>query len=519
MSLTLRRWAPVVFFSLAPFAWFYASNLHEPIRLGDLFAYALATALGTCTLTGLSEVLFRTRSYRVSSIVAAATLLFFSYRSLTESAVPAGLSKDTELVVYAILCLALLAVTTRWGARPSFHLFLTAFAAANLAVALSIGVARSANSLESPEVLALPIPAEDVWSGTALRRPNIYWIVVDSYPNRRELLDYYGFDNAPFIESLVRRGFNVTDESYANFSTTLLSIPSTLDMAYVFDEEDPVYEINRNGAWQRLPGKTHRGVNAAISGDNRTVSLLRQQGYAYVHFSGGTFLITRCQGHEDVCLEATPATFSDLQYRLLSLTPLWDLLARSPTLRKTLHPRRQAASGTGIVELESQLGASQLPQPFFLYAHIASPHRPYANDALCNLLPLDFDRRGNRHFLEQLSCVNRHLEQLLDSIQNRDPEAIIWLSSDHGPRLSIRKGSSIFSLSKKQVRESLGVLQAFRLPPDCQDPIPKNITPINGMRLIFACLSKEEPRWLPDRHYIARPDAPERGRIRRVQID
>jgi len=343
--------------------------------------------------------------------------------------------------------------------------------------------------------------------------------VVDSYPNRRQLFDYYGFDNSRFLDRLKSLGFIVSDESYANFGTTLLSIPSTLEMDYVFDEENPVYEIEQAGRWYRLSGRTRNGVNAAIAGDNRTVSLLRAEGYTYIHYAGGIFLITRCQGYEDICLEATPTSLSDLQYRLLSLTPLRALLAQQPALRRLLNPRRPAASGTGIVELGKELTSTPLPEPFFLYAHIASPHRPYTNDAQCALLPIDFDRRGNRHFLAQLSCVNRHLESVLGAIVERDPEAIVLVSADHGPRLSIRKGTSIFALTPAQVRESLGILHAFRLPEDCRGDVTPDMTPVNSMRLVLACLAGEEPLFLEPKHFIARPDAPERGRLRRVQID
>lgn len=521
MTPILQRLAPAAFFSLAPFAWFYAANLHEPIRPGDLVLYAFASAAVAVVAILCIEALAGPKQGRVASSVAVGVLLFFNYHAICTTVLENGGSPGSAAIVYAAIGAAAVSLAAALGARPGFQRFLVVFAAANLAVPLGLIAADrlSAGPLRVRAPLDHRLAGNDVWSGIAQRKPNVYWIVVDSYPNGHVLRDAYGFDNSAFIDGLSDRGFTVTGDSYANFSTTLLSVPSTLEMDYIFDRDDPVYEIQRAGSWRRLPGRTRSGVNAAVGGDNRTVSFFKELGYAYVHYEGGLFLITRCQGYEDLCLEAGSAGLSDLEFRLLALTPALWLVENSNAIHSALRPPGGAPSGTGIPELQARIDAPPLPEPFFLYAHIASPHRPYTNDALCNLLPLEFERSGNRHFLAQLQCVSLQLEELLDSIVRRDPEAIVVLSADHGARLSVRKGTSLYEHSERQVRESLAILQAFRGPAKCRASLRQDLTPINAMRWVFACLGDEVPRWLPARHFIARSDAPERGRIRQVELD
>ena len=147
----------------------------------------------------------------------------------------------------------------------------------------------------------------------------------------------------------------VARESYSNFSTTLLSVPSTLDMEYSFDEDEPIYEAKFGTGWTRLPGRTNSGVHASFGGDNRTVSWLRRLGYHYVHFEGQSFLITRCQGQEDLCIRGALAGLTELQYRLLSLTPFRGLFEDWLALHRGRQPRKRAASGTGIPELGKSL--------------------------------------------------------------------------------------------------------------------------------------------------------------------
>ena len=110
-------------------------------------------------------------------------------------------------------------------------------------------------------------------------------------------------------------------------------------------------------------------------------------------------------------------------------------------------------------------------------------------------------------FTEQLQCVNRHLLALLDQIIESDPEAIILIGSDHGPRMSVRRNLPTGALSDAQVRESLAVLSAFRLPEDCREGLHPRISPVNSMRVVFACLGGHPPRLIEDRFYVARPSA------------
>lgn|GEM_PF-2770277 len=517
-----RRFGPVALLALGPFAWFYAENRSESLAPADLWLYALATAAMALLAARVLEACTGSKTGRVPAGVGVGVLFFFSYAGIEATLSRVGAGPDTTAAASWGLSLLGIFVAGRLGSKPGFQRFLLVFAAANLALAL---VMTGAAGLDSgSDELSLKAPsdqlfANDVWSGAAQRRPDVYWIVVDSYPNREQLLEVYGFDNSAFLDGLLERGFAIAEESFANYSETLLSVPSTLEMEYIFDEEDPVYEEKRGGNWVRRRGRTRSSVNEAVAGVNRSVSFFRQLGYQYLHFDGGGFQITRCQGFEDLCLEAEVPGLSELERQLVAMTPASRWAHTSSAVQQWRKPVSPSASGTGIPELRAQLASTPLPEPFFLYAHIASPHRPYWNDADCNLLPPAAPRRGNRHFVAQLRCVNRHLDDLLDSIEARDPEAIVLLAADHGPRLSVRKGTSLYEHSRRQIRESLGILLALRAPAACLESFPADLSPVNSLRLVFACIGGEAPRLLPNRHYLARPDSPERGLIRRVRVD
>jgi hypothetical protein len=62
------------------------------------------------------------------------------------------------------------------------------------------------------------------------------------------------------------------------------------------------------------------------------------------------------------------------------------------------------------------------------------------------------------------------------------------------------------------------VLNAVRLPDGCRTPLPALLSPVNDMRIVFACIGGHTPRLLAREHFIVPhgPGHPEFGQIRRV---
>jgi hypothetical protein len=503
--------------SAAPLLRFYANNLHEGLSPREIGAYTVVWTASVLVLYTLLHALLRPTGFRLTALFATTLVVCMSYYDLASELAAAGASYALQNGAFFALLFGAIGAAAWAGARAGFRHFLFLLAGIGLLVpALRI------LSYEAPErgpqlplAQAYPLAGNAVWSGEAAFTPNVYWLVVDSYPNREVLRSHYGFDNGPFLKELAERGFYVADESYANFSTTRLSVPTTLDMQYVVGDGER-YSEDRGSVHVRLPGRTNSGMIAAVAGDNRSVAYFRQLGYRYVHVEGNSFHLTRCRGREDVCIRG--GGLSELQLSLLSLLPIRPVLGllrgKPPGLRLVRSP---SESGTGIPELGQALRELELDAPFFLYAHFASPHPPFYNDAQCRRSPDNYpiDRP---HFTQQLQCVNRQLDELLRQIEADDPGAIVVLSSDHGPRLSVKRNLPTHALKPGHIAESLGILNAFRLPEHCRAGLHPAVSPVNSMRIVFACLGSHPPRLVPDEHFVARPSA-DRGILRRVEVD
>jgi len=509
--------------ALAPFARLYARNIGDDLVATEIRYYAAAAVAVLCGIYLLLHVLVRPKTHWLSAVCATFVLVFFQFGEITDALANRGAGQVLQALGWSAVLLAALGVAAALGARAGFHSFLLVFAGFSLAVPayeIVSAQARPDGNIPSPE-RAYELTGNRIWSGAPVRRPHIYWIVADSYPGRAVLRDALHFDNRRFYRALAKRGFYVAHASHANYSTTMLSISSTLEMEMLY-EGDGNSSLSEIRGRHDAPVRTNRNRLDTIAGDNRSVAFLKQLGYRYVHFEGLSYQATRCRGFEDVCLSAMAPRFSELEsvllakvpYRLLGLVR--DDASSEPRRRKR---RRRSESGTGIPELAAGIAELPVDRPYFLYAHIFSPHGPYSNDAQCNRIPA---RPMGRHvdFLNQLQCVNLQLTELVDQILRDAPDAIIFINSDHGPRLSVFGYQSIFDYSPSQIREHLSILNAIRVPPTCRTHLKPDLSPINTLRLVFACLGDHRPRFIEDRYFVsaARRKNPDHGRIREVEI-
>ena len=518
-----RLWVePLVLLALVcagPFVGFYAENVHEGLGSWDLAQYWLACfALASAVYLG-GQLVLRPSSQWWSALWAVSLILFFSYNNIRFFLGGLGFGRDAQVTGWLLGSGLVLVLTVALCRRAAFHQFLLLFAALSLVpsawAASQLWLALPEQGPRLPYVEAYPLEGNSVWSGEAIRRPNIYWIVLDSYPNEKQLLEHYSHDNARFVAALESRGFYVAGEAHSNFSNTRLSVPTMLNMEYPFDAGE-VYAVEIGRGWAPRPGRTNAGTEAAIAGDNRSVAFLKQLGYRYVHFEGRTFSLIRCRGYEDICIRVENAGFSELETSLLKLIPSDLYLERLRGMPAGSLPRRSThVSGTGIPELGAALLELPRDRPFFVYAHLSTPHPPFLTDEDCNVGPLPGIMKS---LARQLRCVNTQTLRVLDEVLAGDPDAIVLLSGDHGPRMTVRPGTPLYRWTPSQIRESLGILNALRLPEDCQDALRPDLTPVNDMRVVFACLGGHPVRPVEAKHFLARGGPPDGGKLRRVTL-
>lgn len=325
-----------------------------------------------------------------------------------------------------------------------------------------------------------PIEMTDKMKARKGHTPDIYYIILDGYGRQDVLQEIYHLDNTPFLDFLREQGFYIAEKARTNYCQTLLSLGSSLNYSYLdsFIDRNEIRDSGDRGA-----------IRWAVA-NNRVFQFLKLFDYDVVTFSTGY------SGTEftnaDRYIEPKLA-FSEFEYVLLRYTPLLRIFSLS-TSRFTygLHRRRIRFSFDKLMDVP------EMDSPKFVFAHFISPHPPFVftkeGDPIDPVEPY-FSFHDGSHFInhqitqsayhqryaEQLQFLNTKLREVIATIRQKSPEAIIVLQGDHGPGSML----SWESMAETNLKERLAILNAYYLPGSGKDLLWEDISPVNTFRVIF----------------------------------
>jgi len=105
--------------------------------------------------------------------------------------------------------------------------------------------------------------------------PDIYYIILDSYPREDILRKAFEYDNSEFLEGLEKKGFYIADCSQSNYSYTLASMASTLNMTYL------------DTAWDQNTNAFDSVMLSAMVRSSEVQKIVENLGYTTVTFENG----------------------------------------------------------------------------------------------------------------------------------------------------------------------------------------------------------------------------------------
>jgi hypothetical protein len=472
--------------SILPFIGFLDENRDEPISTVRVLLYAALVAVVALAVQLVVTRLTRADPDRLAVSISLVVLSFFSFSRWLEAEPREG-QEVLQVVIWAAVTAAFAVLAYRFARASGFRLWLLVTAAAwSAIVAFSFGqyslTHRSARELAESDT-APPVTPED-----AVERPNVYFFLLDFYARNDVLADLVGYDNSGFHEDLEARGFVVADRALASYPVTSLSTMSTFEMGY------PATEPQHFAAGIE-------GFTRFIRGDNQTVERFHDLGYEYVYSPNGVFSFGRCSAEfADHCIAPDDggATLGDLELEILELTPFGSLDLFRP-------PRTDPAHVVdGLEEV------TDLREPFFLFAHIMSPHPPYRYRDDCSVRDDGIERLSlspedeRAQYAVEVRCLNDALTASIDRILERDPDAIVLVQSDHGSEFLTNWFLALEDWSNEALVERFGVQNALRLPERCQDDVTPETPLVNTFRIVFACLEGREPDLLDHRGFFWR---------------
>ncbi len=263
---------------------------------------------------------------------------------------------------------------------------------------------------------------------TTRATPDVYLIVLDEYLGHEGLQSYFNYANSDFQRFLQGEGFYQVKRSFSNYSLTVFSIASMLNMQLLETPGGPAIS-------------NHYAYKTALEmlGQNRVCDLFSDMGYNIRNKS--PFYVHGQAGYDQNLL---PQRLNLLQHQTLYYrvgAALPDLLGNAGNNYFILRKRRRTEQNNHRMMQEVLDEAVQKNnQPKFTYLHLMMPHEPFLRDSLGRLTRVLKENewtqaRKDDAYLQYLVYTNKMMATFLKKLKSVVNEnAVIILTSDHGSR-------------------------------------------------------------------------------------
>ena len=222
--------------------------------------------------------------------------------------------------------------------------------------------------------------------------PDIYLIVLDSYPNEKILNELFDFDNSDFISFLSSKNFFIPENSFAHYHTSFLTITSLLNMDYINHLTNDVGVDSKN-----------RFIAYKMIDQNKIMKITKSQGYVNINIDSG-WEATRYISSADLNLCGKNQFLNSqtvvMMIKNSMLNPIYVKIFESD------YRDRINCSFDSISNIQEEI-----EQPVFVFGHIFLPHGPYywGSDGEYNIpekATLEGFHKDKKGFTDQLQFTN-----------------------------------------------------------------------------------------------------------------
>ncbi len=336
-------------------------------------------------------------------------------------------------------------------------------------------------------------------------KPDIYYIILDSYERADKLQAFYNYDNSAFINTLEQRGFYIVSSGRSNYLNTTYSLNTSLNLLY----------------FHKIPDRAFFNALSNLN-TNHVTDFLRSQGYQIVVFQSGTG--DSDKQYADIFVSSPTIQKLDAPVlnpfeQFLIKTTLGRLLFRESissqdgkkpgnaivaSINRGLSIRRERISHafTHLPDFAAKDGNH------YLFAHIYLPHIPFLYEK--DGEPLLYHENTSLYWYEpepenyrayyayQIEYVNKQVLLTIDKIlQQSTGPVVIIVQADHGDGNYLDRDN----LDQQGVDIRSAILNAIYFSDNSYSELYPTMTPVNTFRAVFNHWFGTNYLLLPDQVY------------------
>tara|TARA_B110000014_G_scaffold55285_1_gene37332 strand:- start:2865 stop:4475 length:1611 start_codon:yes stop_codon:yes gene_type:complete len=486
-----------ILFSIYPIIFIFSQNIHL-LPVTEIFVPAAIMIL----ITGFTLLILGKKidnRNKIALVISLLVIVFFSYGHVYNILNDSELeSSEISRHRYLLIPFFITAVLGTIYFLKSKKLFNNATTIANgisasVIVIISINIVgdvSNGNFFGNPELVqneewfGLGVPQQnfmnDIFPGnieeTIIKNewkgkenvPDVYYIILDEYPNNESLKKFYNFDNNEFLTFLENSGFYVVDNSFSNYPTTIQSLSSSLNMEYL-DVLTTEVDVN---------SQNYHFLNQLLS-DNVVMQKFSLLNYEIINIGSiwgpnGEFK----NAGTNLC-EFKEVNFDSLIRELLEKSMI------SYFYERHFEQLRRAQIMCEFNEFSNF--NTNTEQPKFVFAHFLLPHAPYIfgpngeHITPGNSLNSEPWNERNAH-VNQIKFLNKNLiEKIIPELLSSENKPIIILQGDTGSGHSINWKDP----TDEMIFERMANLNVIYFPDSNYEKLYDDITPVNTFKIIF----------------------------------
>ncbi len=316
-----------------------------------------------------------------------------------------------------------------------------------------------------------------------VQKPDVYYIVLDEYPGFKSLQDSFAFSNNAFKDYLFQRSFKVLPV-FSNYDLTYFSMSSILNMNYVKSDFKNLELTQRD--------LQKRGVEIKKAS---VFSIFQSMGYQMENLSIFDIADKRPVSSENSFLLAHAVLLTDKILHNRMKRDIGDKLGKIIPFWKNRNFYYHDVDNKYTEKMLLKKVRVKTEKPAFVYAHFMMPHGPYYYDSLGNKNPYPKISsytlwNDKRLFVSYIKYVNKRMENMLDNIISKNPDAVIIVMGDHGYR----------EYADKRIYQPYRYdnLCAVRFPDNNHISFKESWSNVNLFRYLFNCQFNQHMPYLSD---------------------
>lgn len=238
---------------------------------------------------------------------------------------------------------------------------------------------------------------------------NVYWMIFDECASFSTIQKYYGHSEQTVYNFLEDSGFEISDTSYNESGNTVAILTNCLNLDYVVNSSMDATELSQ-----------YR-VNPPL------IELMKKEGYSIRGIGDTEWLGLPSVNFNGNNASQTVEGFG-VEQLILQNTIIGPFIEYNGTksAKLVLDTLEYMKDPSNFEPNSAQMNVM----------YVCSPHQPFLFDENGNAVQaINYNNwDDDKYYLGQYKFIMKEINAIVESILINDPESIIFISSDHGPR-------------------------------------------------------------------------------------